>query len=352
MIEDSETLNPSKDIEDTSTGKDINNPTKVQDTIKVNEAPAAEHKEINSLLGETSSLEQDDLKKNVLFSKHVYYERLPMLEVIFDRFVRILSSDIRNLTSTNTDITIEDIKATRVGIYLSNMEKPSVLGIIKAEEWGNQGLIHMDRNLALSLFNILLGNRNSTIFKTETKPYTLIEQNFLKRVLEIITENLTNAFSPITPINFKFTRLETNPKLAIITRANNVAILLRLKIKMNDKCGIVEILIPNETLEPVREILLQSFMGEKFGQDSIWEQHLSKSLWHTDLGVHACFPELTMPLNDVLKWEIGSKISFNTMPSDPMEVRCGDHLIALGKIGQKTGKVAIRLDQIYRKGHS
>jgi flagellar motor switch protein FliM len=347
MIEDNDTKNPSQEAEDIPTGKDIND----QDGEQVKPVQAAEHKEISSLLGETSSLEQDDIKKNVLFSKHVYYERLPMLEVIFDRFVRMLSSDIRNFTSISTDISIEDIKATRVGIYLSKMEKSSAIGIITAEEWGNQGLIYMDRPFSIILFNVLLGNRSSNVVEAVEKPYTLIEQNFLKRILEIITEDLTNAFSPVTPINFKFTRLETNPKLATITRANNMAIILRLKVKMNDKSGIIEILIPNETIEPVREILLQSFMGEKFGQDSIWENHLSKSLWHTELDVHACFPNLMVPLNDVLKWEIGSKISFNTLPSDPVEIRCGDHLIALGKIGQKTGKVAIRLDQIYKKGH-
>lgn len=352
MTKDHETIHSSKGIEETSIGKNVDKQENGQSNLKTSSMPKIEHKEINSLLGETSSLEQDDIKKNVLFSKHVYYERLPMLEVIFDRFARMLSSDIRNLTSTNTDITIEDIKATRVGIYLSKIEKPSVLGIIKAEEWGNQGLIYMDRSLALLLFNVLLGNRNNTIIKTAPKPYTLIEQNFLKRLLDIITDNLTTAFCAVTPINFKFTRLETNPKLATITRANNIAIILRLKVKMNDKNGVIEILIPNETLEPVREILLQNFMGEKLGQDSIWEQHLSKSLWHTELDVHACFPDLMIPLNDVLKWKIGSKISFNRMPSDPVEIRCGDHLIALGKIGQKTGKVAIRLDQIYKKGQA
>ena len=37
---------------------------------------------------------------------------------------------------------------------------------------------------------------------------------------------------------------------------------------MEDRGGRLELLLPYATLEPVRELLLQMFMGEKFGRDS------------------------------------------------------------------------------------
>jgi len=45
---------------------------------------------------------------------------------------------------------------------------------------------------------------------------------------------------------------------------------------MEDRGGRLELLLPYATLEPVRELLLQQFMGEKFGRDSIWETHLAE----------------------------------------------------------------------------
>jgi flagellar motor switch protein FliM len=54
----------------------------------------------------------------------------------------------------------------------------------------------------------------------------------------------------------------------------NAAILVEMRVDMEDRGGKVELLIPYATIEPIRELLLQMFMGEKFGRDSIW-----KAIW-------------------------------------------------------------------------
>ncbi len=88
--------------------------------------------------------------------------------------------------------------------------------------------------------------------------------------------DLGEAFAPIAAVDFRFERLETNPRFAAITRLSNAAVLARLRIDMEDRGGRLELLLPYATLEPVRELLLQQFMGEKFGRDSIWESHLAE----------------------------------------------------------------------------
>src|SRR3546814_19442921 len=71
---------------------------------------------------------------------------------------------------------------------------------------------------------------------------------------------------------------------------------------MEDRGGLIELLIPYATLEPVRELLLQMFMGEKFGRDSIWEGHLPAELWQTDISIDAVLDQVEMPLGKVLEW--------------------------------------------------
>ena len=60
---------------------------------------------------------------------------------------------------------------------------------------------------------------------------------------------------------------------------------------MEDRGGKLELLLPYATLEPVRELLLQQFMGEKFGRDSIWETHLAEELWNTDVELDVVLDE-------------------------------------------------------------
>src|SRR3546814_20066941 len=90
------------------------------------------------------------------------------------------------------------------------------------------------------------------------------------------------AFEPLAPVNFSYDRIETNPRFATIARPANAAILARLRVDMEDRGGRLELMLPYATLEPVRELLLPMFMGEKFGRASIWEHHLATELWTTD----------------------------------------------------------------------
>jgi flagellar motor switch protein FliM len=104
-------------------------------------------------------------------------------------------------------------------------------------------------------------------------------------------------------------------------------------------------LIPYATLEPVRELLLQMFMGEKFGRDSIWETHLASELWMTDVQISAVLDEITMSLYDVLNWKVGTRILLNATPDDLIELRCGDVAMFDGRMGRKGGHIAVRIER-------
>jgi flagellar motor switch protein FliM len=60
--------------------------------------------EIDSLLG--FDLGDDGLEKTgvkaIINSALVSYERLPMLEIVFDRLVRLMTTSLRNFTSTTS----------------------------------------------------------------------------------------------------------------------------------------------------------------------------------------------------------------------------------------------------------
>ncbi len=103
----------------------------------------------------------------------------------------------------------------------------------------------------------------------EGRPYTTIARALVERMVHVILGDLSAAFEPLSPVTFRFDRLETNPRFATISRPSNAAIVTRFRIDMEDRGGRLELMLPDATLEPVRELLLQMFMGEKFGRDSI-----------------------------------------------------------------------------------
>ncbi|MBL4838009.1 MAG: flagellar motor switch protein FliM [Kordiimonadaceae bacterium] len=276
----------------------------------------------------------------------VSYERLPMLDIVFDRMVRMMSTSLRNFTSDNIEVSLDNITSVRFGDYLNSIPLPAMLAVFRAEEWDNYGLMTIDSSLIYSIVDVLLGGRRGTAaMRIEGRPYTTIEQTLVERMISVILKDMCGAFEPLSPVNFTFDRLETNPRFATIARPPNAAVLVKLRVDMEDRGGRCELLFPYATLEPVRELLLQRFMGEKFGRDSIWETHLATELWRANVDLQAVMDEVTMNLRDVMNFEVGQTIMFNKTPRDDIILKCGDIPMVSGSIGRSGQHVAVQIRQ-------
>ncbi len=310
--------------------------------------------EIDSLLGFDDEQEEAAERSGIhaILSGHmVSYERLPMLEVVFDRLVRLMSTTLRNFTSDNVEVSLDNISSIRFGDYLNSIPLPAMLSVFKAEEWDNHGLITVDSSLIYSIVDVLLGGRRGTAaMRIEGRPYTTIERSLVERMIHVMLSDLSAAFEPLSPVTFRFDRLETNPRFATISRPSNAAIVTRLRIDMEDRGGRLELLFPYATLEPVRELLLQMFMGEKFGRDSIWETHLAEELWMTDVPMEAVLDEQTMPLSRIFDMKVGSHLQLDATPDSLVDLRCGEVSLYSASMGRRSDRIAVRIaDSMYKK---
>ena len=304
--------------------------------------------EIDSLLGFADDDGNDDKSgiNALINSALVSYERLPMLEVVFDRLVRLMSTSLRNFTSDNVEVTLDNITSVRFGDYLNSIPLPAMISVIKAEEWDNFGILTVDSALIYSIVDVLLGGRKGTAaLRIEGRPYTTIERSLVERMVLVVLADLSAAFDPLSPVNFRFDRLETNPRFATVARPANAAILARFRIDMEDRGGRLELVLPYATLEPVRELLLQMFVGEKFGRDSIWEIHLANEMWNTDIDIEAVLDEQAMSLEDVMNLKVGSRLMFSVNADPKIEFRCGNVPLLSGRMGRKGDKIAILVEE-------
>jgi len=304
--------------------------------------------EIDSLLGFDpggSSGEKTGIDA-ILNSTLVSYERLPMLEIVFDRLVRLMTTSLRNFTSDNVEVSLDNITSIRFGDYLNSIPLPAILTVFRAVELDNYGLLTIDSNLIYSIVDVLLGSRRGTVaMRIEGRPYTTIERTLVQQMVDVILKDMTAAFEPLSKVSFVLDRLETNPRFAAIARPANAAILVRLRVDMEDRGGRVELLLPYATLEPIRKLLLQMFMGEKFGRDTIWEGHLASELWETRVQIEAVLDEQQMSLADVMDFKVGQTLLLNTSTEELVDLRVGGVTLLRGHMGRLGNHVAVRVDR-------
>ncbi|MBO4227075.1 MULTISPECIES: flagellar motor switch protein FliM [Bradyrhizobium] len=309
--------------------------------------------EIDNLLGFTVgdvNLDDNSGIRAIIDSAMVSYERLPMLEIVFDRLVRLMTTSLRNFTSDNVEVSLDRITSVRFGDYMNSIPLPAVLSVFKAEEWENFGLATVDSSLIYSMIDVLLGGRRGqTSLRIEGRPYTTIETNLVKRLIEVVLSDAEQAFRPLSPVKFTIDRLETNPRFAAISRPANAAILVRLRIDMEDRGGNIELLLPYATIEPIRNVLLQMFMGEKFGRDPIWEGHFATEVAQAEISVEAVLYEADIPLKQLMKLKVGDTLPLDIRADSLVSVRCGHVTLTEGRMGRVGDRVAIRVSKNLRK---
>jgi flagellar motor switch protein FliM len=309
--------------------------------------------EIDNLLGFTVgdvNLDDNSGIRAIIDSAMVSYERLPMLEIVFDRLVRLMTTSLRNFTSDNVEVSLDRITSVRFGDYMNSIPLPAVLSVFKAEEWENFGLATVDSSLIYSIIDVLLGGRRGqTSLRIEGRPYTTIETNLVKRLVEVVLADAEQAFRPLSPVRFTIDRLETNPRFAAISRPANAAILVRLRIDMEDRGGNIELLLPYATIEPIRPVLLQMFMGEKFGRDPIWEGHFATEVAQAEIAVDAVLYEADIPLKQLMSLKVGDTLPLDMRADALVSVRCGNVVLTEGRMGRVGDRVAIRVTKNLRK---
>jgi len=280
----------------------------------------------------------------IVDSGSVSYERLPMLEIIFERMVRLLSTSLRNFFTDNVEVTLEGIRSVRFGDYINSISLPAMLAVFKAEEWDNFGLVTIESALTYSVLDTMLGGkRGQPAARVDGRPFTSIEMSLLRRVIGVVLGDAEAAFRPLSPVTFKVDRIESNPRFVSISRPANAAIRVELRFDMEGRGGSLHVLLPYATIEPIRELLLESFMGEKLGRDPIWENHLATEVWQADVAVKCVLHECTMPLKRVMKLEIGDTLMFDARPDSVASLRCGEFIVSEGRIGRVDDKIAVQV---------
>src|SRR2546422_8449788 len=118
---------------------------------------------------------------------------------------------------------------------------------------------------------------------------------------------------------------------------------------MEDRGGKTDLKLRNATIEPIRNVLLQMFMGEKFGRDPIWEGHFATEIAQAQISVDAVLYEADIPLKELMKLKVGDTLPLEMSAEALVAVRCGNVTLTEGRMGRVGDRVAIPVTQELRK---
>ena len=248
-----------------------------------------------------------------------------MLEIVFDRLVRIMSTTLRNFTSDNVEVGIDNIVSLRFGDYLNSIPLPAMLAVFKAEEWDNYGLMVVDSAMIYSIVDVLLGGRRGTAaMRIEGRPYTTIERTLVERLIQVVLADLSRELRSALPGDVPLRAAGGESALRDHLAASPTppcwracASTWRIAAAGSSCC------CPTPRWSRCASCCCSSSWARSSAATSIWETHLAEELWNTEVELDVVLDEQVMRLSDVMALEPGSRIVLGAAPDAPVQLRCG-----------------------------
>ena len=254
------------------------------------------------------------------FSKHakVKRQRMPVLEMIADRFSKDVRPAMSILLKQDIEVTTEGVKSERYGDFIKTLPLPSSINIFQMPPLKGQGLLVIDPNLAFQVVGNYFGGTSRFNTKVEGREFTSIEQMVIKKFIDIIFKHLASVWKTVYPVEFKYMRTETNPQYVTIISPTDTMIVIEFSVEVDNVQNKFFFCLPYFAIEPIKEKLYGG--TEAIEIDPHWSSRLRDKVMTIPLNITGVMGYTDLMLSDVVKLKRGDIIKLDARESEPIEV--------------------------------
>jgi flagellar motor switch protein FliM len=116
-------------------------------------------------------------------------------------------------------------------------------------------------------------------------------------------------------------------------------------VAIDQRSGHIDFLIPYSTFDPVRELLIEEFVGKKNGGDPAWRNHLMSVLPNAEIELRAVIEQRPISSAEVMGWKVGSRLLLERRQDEPIDVFCNELLLFRAAMADNEGRLALRVSE-------
>lgn len=268
--------------------------------------------------------------------------RMPVLEIINDRFSRLATSALANIMRKRVDVNPVSIDMSKFGDFMRSLPVPTSINIFKIEPLRGNALLVVDTRLVFSLVENFFGGAG-TQPKIEGRDFTPIEQSIITKVVKIILANLEDAWRPVHEVSVEFVRSEINPQFATIVPPSDVVVVISFEVELENSLGSMTLALPYATIEPIRSKLYAAFQTERLEVDHAWISRFRDRLLETPVDVSVTFGTTQITGRQLLDMRIGDILLLDQDEDDLLLARVQGILKFQGQPGFVKGNKAFKV---------
>ncbi len=244
--------------------------------------------------------------------------RMPVLEIVNDRFARLATNNLANTMRKRVDINPISIDMSKFGDFMRSLPVPTSLSIFKMDPLRGNAILVVDSRLVFALVESFFGGSGSQP-KVEGRDFTPIEQAIVDRVVKIALSNLEDSWRPVHEVHLELIRSEVNPQFAAIVPPSDVVIVITFEVELENAIGSLIVCLPYSTLEPIRSKLHASFQSERLEIDHVWVSRFKERLLETPVELVVRLGRTKITGRQLVNLEEGDLLLLNTDEEDLIE---------------------------------
>lgn len=241
--------------------------------------------------------------------------RMPVLEIINDRFARLATNAMANAMRKRVDVNPISIDMSKFGDFMRSLPVPTSINIFKLDPLRGNAILVVDSRLVFALVENFFGGAGSQP-KVEGRDFTPIEQAIISKVVKLALVNLEDAWRPVHEVHVELIRSEINPQFAAIVPPSDVVVVVTFEVELENAIGSMIACLPYATIEPIRSKLYASFQSERLEVDHAWISRFKERLLETPVELMVRFGNTQLTGRQLLSLQKGDILLLDTDVED------------------------------------
>ncbi len=230
--------------------------------------------------------------------------RLPALGIINERLSGLLRTDLQSASRSVIDVNIGSTETVKFSDFCLSLPMPSSLNIFGIKPLRGYSLIVLEGNLVFSFVESLFGGKGVSHVKLEGRRFTTIETRIVEKIVNIILNDFQRAWSDVHEIEAVFERSEMDPQFVGIGAPDDLVIVNKYEVQLENGNGIITICIPYSSIKPIEEKLKNKFRREKMEVDSSWKKYFRRKILETTVELSCTMGKATINGGELLNLKV------------------------------------------------
>lgn len=268
---------------------------------------------------------------------------MPTLESINERFARNLREGLFNFMRRSPEVSVGTVRIVKYSAFLRDVVVPTNINIVQLRPLRGNGLFIFDPKLVFAVIDSLFGGSGRMHNRIEGRDFTMTEQRIIQRLLEVTMTEYQKAWAGTYPLAFEYLRSETQTQFASIATPSDIVVTTSFSIELGDSSGEFFICLPYSSLEPIRDLLVNSQQGDAKAPDKRWVTMLTKQVQSAVIELTADLAHGHATVEQLFNLNVGDFIEFDLQPTIVASVD-GVPLFD-GEYGVVNGRYAVKINE-------